>query len=63
MTVFVTTHYMDEAEFCGRISIMHQGRIVEVGKPFELTERYKAPNLEQLFIDLIQSRDTAHAEN
>lgn len=57
VTVFVTTHYMDEAEYCGRISIMHQGRIVEVGKPFELIEQHGAVNLEEMFIDLIQGRD------
>ena len=63
VTVFVTTHYMDEAEFCGRVSIMHQGRIVEVGKPFELVQRYQADNLEQLFINLIENRDATHAQN
>jgi len=56
VTVFVTTHYMDEAEYCGRISIMHCGKIVELGKPFDLIAKYKAPNLETMFIDLIDSR-------
>lgn len=52
-TLFVTTHYMDEAEFCRRISIMHQGRIVEVGSPQELTAKYQQPNLQETFINLI----------
>ncbi len=52
-TLFVTTHYMDEAEFCRRISIMHQGRIVEVGSPQELTAKYGQPNLQETFIHLI----------
>jgi ABC-2 type transport system ATP-binding protein len=52
-TLFVTTHYMDEAEFCRRISIMHQGRIVEVGSPSELTAKYNQPNLQETFINLI----------
>ncbi len=52
-TLFVTTHYMDEAEFCRRISIMHQGRIVEVGSPQELTAKYQQPNLQETFIHLI----------
>jgi ABC-2 type transport system ATP-binding protein len=52
-TLFVTTHYMDEAEFCGRISIMHRGRIIEVGNPQELTERYGQPDLQATFIKLI----------
>lgn len=52
-TLFVTTHYMDEAEFCRRISIMHQGRIVEVGTPQELMAKHQQPNLQETFIDLI----------
>jgi ABC-2 type transport system ATP-binding protein len=52
-TLFVTTHYMDEAEFCRRISIMHQGRIVEVGSPQELIAKHHQPNLQETFIDLI----------
>jgi ABC-2 type transport system ATP-binding protein len=52
-TLFVTTHYMDEAEFCRRISIMHQGQIVEVGNPQELIKKYNEPNLQELFINLI----------
>ena len=58
-TLFVTTHYMDEAEFCRRISIMHQGRIVEVGKPQVLIEKYDQPNLQETFISLI-SRESVN---
>ncbi|MEJ2719533.1 MAG: ABC transporter ATP-binding protein [bacterium] len=54
-TLFVTTHYMDEAEYCRRISVMHNGRIVEVGRPQELAEKYGQPNLEETFIHLITS--------
>jgi ABC-2 type transport system ATP-binding protein len=36
ITVFVTTHYMDEAEYCGRLALLHQGRIVALGTPDEL---------------------------
>lgn len=57
VTVFVTTHYMDEAEYCGRISIMHLGKIVECGKPLELIDRHRSANLEELFIDLISGRN------
>ena len=63
VTIFVTTHYMDEAEYCGRISIMHQGKIIEMGKPFELIEKYNAKNLEEMFIDLITSKESVHEEN
>ncbi len=52
-TLFVTTHYMDEAEFCRRISIMHRGKIIEIGNPQELIEKYKMPDLQETFIYLI----------
>jgi ABC-2 type transport system ATP-binding protein len=55
-TLFVTTHYMDEAEFCRRISIMHQGKIIEVGRPQQLVEKYRQPNLQETFISLISGR-------
>lgn len=61
VTIFVTTHYMDEAEYCGRISIMHAGRLVEIGKPTELVAKYKASNLEDMFIDLISPRGVVNA--
>ncbi len=56
-TLFVTTHYMDEAEYCHRISIMHHGKIVELGKPAELIKKHQQPNLEELFVQLISKRD------
>lgn len=52
-TLFITTHYMDEAEFCRRISIMHRGKIVEIGNPQELVKKYNQPNLQETFISLI----------
>jgi ABC-2 type transport system ATP-binding protein len=58
-TLFVTTHYMDEAEFCGRISIMHRGRIIEVGRPTDLMDKHGEKNLQDVFIKLI-SREEAH---
>jgi len=57
VTIFVTTHYMDEAEYCGRISIMHRGRIIEVGRPFDLVREAGAASLEDLFVDLIRERE------
>ena len=57
VTIFVTTHYMDEAEYCGRISIMHRGKIVKVGKPYDLVKEHGADDLEDLFIDLIRSEE------
>ncbi len=58
-TLFVTTHYMDEAEFCDRISIMHHGRIIEMGQPRELIEKHGEKDLQEVFIKLI-SREEAH---
>ena len=52
-TIFVTTHYMDEAEFCRRISIMDAGRIIEMGSPLELKEKYGQRTLQDLFIQLV----------
>ncbi len=61
VTIFVTTHYMDEAEYCNRISIMQQGRIIEQGQPMTLIRDYGMPNLEELFVSLIESREVADA--
>ncbi|MBD3401976.1 hypothetical protein GF420_03700 [candidate division GN15 bacterium] len=53
----MTTHYMDEAEYCGRISIMHAGKIIVKGKPAELVRERGAASLEDLFVDLIRERE------
>lgn len=54
-TVFVTTHYMDEAEYCSRLSIMRDGKIVELGKPQSLKEKYKASSMQQVFMRVVES--------
>ncbi|HBK88025.1 MAG: ABC transporter ATP-binding protein [Cyclobacteriaceae bacterium] len=51
-TVFVTTHYMDEAEYCDRVSIMVDGRIDALGTPAALKTQFDAPSMEQVFIQL-----------
>ena len=48
-TVFVTTHYMDEAEYCDRISIMVDGKIKAMGTPDELKKRYGQPDMDRVF--------------
>lgn len=63
VTIFLTTHYMDEAEYCGRISIMHLGKIIELGKSFKLVEKYHTENLEAMFIDLISEKTVGYAKN
>jgi len=52
-TVFVTTHYMDEAEYCNRLSIMYQGRIIAIDSPMELKTHHKKPTVEDVFISLV----------
>ena len=49
ITVFVTTHYMDEAEYCDRISIMVDGKISAIGSPEELKQRYNQPDMDHVF--------------
>src|SRR5512137_880332 len=49
ITVFVTTHYMDEAEYCDRISIMNEGKIVALDSPAELKKQYNAGSIEEVF--------------
>ena len=50
ITIFVSTHFMNEAARCDRISFMHQGRVLAVGSPAALTAQSGAPNLEEAFI-------------
>jgi len=52
ITVFVTTHYMDEAEYCDRISIMNEGRIVALDTPENLKRQYDAESVEEVFIKI-----------
>ncbi len=49
ITVFVTTHYMDEAEYCDRISIMVDGKIKAMGTPDELKQKYNQPDMDHVF--------------
>jgi ABC-2 type transport system ATP-binding protein len=56
VTVFVTTHYMDEAEYCDRVSIMVDGRIDALGSPKELKKEYKADTMDDLFVQLVRSQ-------
>jgi len=51
-TVLVTTHYMDEAEYCDRISIMVAGRIGALGEPAQLKKEFSVPSIDELFVRL-----------
>ncbi len=48
-TVFVTTHYMDEAEYCSRVSIMVDGRISALGRPADLKKQFAADSMDEVF--------------
>lgn len=53
-TIFVTTHYMDEAEYCDRISIMVAGKIAALGTPGELKEQFAAKSMDEVFLRLVR---------
>jgi len=52
ITIFVTTHYMDEAEYCNRVSIMVDGRIDALDSPVALKEKYNAASMDEVFLHL-----------
>lgn len=55
ITVFVTTHYMDEAEYCKRVSIMVDGRIAALDTPAQLKLQFNATNMDQVFQQLARN--------
>ncbi|WP_286789862.1 ABC transporter permease, partial [Thioclava sp. UBA3469] len=63
VTIFISTHFMNEAERCDRISLMHAGRVLEVGAPAEIVARRHAATLEEAFIARLEeetpTEDTA----
>lgn len=58
-TVFVTTHYMDEAEYCDRVSIMVDGRIEALDTPSGLKKEFEAEDIEEVFIELARGAERA----
>ena len=52
ITVFVTTHYMDEAEYCNRISIMVDGKIAALDTPGNLKQQFNSPSIDDVFYQL-----------
>jgi ribosome-dependent ATPase len=54
VTIFLSTHFMNEADRCDRISLMHQGRLLAVGAPKELTKERKSACLEDAFISYLE---------
>nr|WP_035957718.1 ABC transporter ATP-binding protein [Bryobacter aggregatus] len=58
-TVFVTTHYMDEAEYCHRVALLYKGKMVELGTPAELKANLGKQSMEEVFIESIEREDAA----
>lgn len=61
ITVFVTTHYMDEAEYCDRLSIMVDGKIEALGSPAELKKQYETQTMYDLFYKI--ARKATRSDN
>jgi ABC-2 type transport system ATP-binding protein len=60
-TVLVTTHYMDEAEYCDRISIMVAGKIGAMGTPAELKRQFDTDSMDEVFVRLARPANTGAA--
>lgn len=60
VTVLITTHFMDEAELCDRISLFYRGESVALGTPAELKRSVHAADMEEAFIGLIEAYDNKH---
>ncbi|MBL8216261.1 MAG: ABC transporter ATP-binding protein [Bryobacterales bacterium] len=61
-TVFVTTHYMEEAEYCNRIALMYKGKVIALGTPAALREQLRSdelpePTMEDVFVRYIEQED------
>lgn len=56
VTVFITTHYMDEAEYCDRVSIMVDGKIEALDKPGELKHKFEAGSMNEVFLKIARHK-------
>ena len=63
ITLFVSTHFMNEAARCDRISLMHQGRVLDVGTPQALCARQHTDSLEEAFIAYLQQAESENPDN
>lgn len=57
ITVFVTTHYMDEAEYCTRVSIMDEGKIRALDTPSRLKAQFHASNMDEVFVKIARRKN------
>jgi len=56
-TIFVTTHYMEEAEYCHRLALMYQGRVIALGAPEELKQGRGVGSMEEVFVEMIEAEE------
>lgn len=68
VTTIVTTHFMDEAEYCDRIALVFRGRVIAAGTPDQLKEQARTrenedPSMEDSFVQLVQKQDQADRDN
>ena len=57
VTIFVTTHYMDEAEYCNRVAIMSEGKIVALDTPAALKSFYKTDSMDGVFLKIARNKE------
>ncbi|NTV46991.1 MAG: ABC transporter ATP-binding protein, partial [Chlorobiales bacterium] len=57
VTIFVTTHYMDEAEYCDRVSIMVDGKIAALDAPRELKKQFEVKTMNDVFVQLARPQN------
>jgi ABC-2 type transport system ATP-binding protein len=67
VTIMVTTHFMDEAEYCDRVALIYRGKCIAIDTPEHLqdsvrTDALPHPTLEDAFIDLVEAHDMANRE-
>ncbi len=60
-TIFVTTHYMDEAEYCHRVALMYKGKVIALDTPRAFKQRLGAKSMEEVFINEIERQEAATA--
>lgn len=57
-TIFVTTHYMDEAEYCDRVAILSDGRLIALDRPIALKKQHGVDTMDDVFVNLVRSKNS-----